>query len=63
MFESESIYKKDFILYSEPAEFKEVRAAFKITYSDNGTQKAFYAGDYAWVNNYSNEKEMFNIYM
>ena len=63
LFESESIYKKGFILSSEPAEFKEVRAAFKITYSDNGTQKVFYVGDYAWINNYSDEKEMFNIYM
>ena len=63
LFEAESIYKKDFILSAKPTKFNEVRAAFKITYSDNGTNKAFYVGDYAWVNNFSNKEEMFSIYM
>lgn len=63
LFESKSIYKKNFILSAETAKFNKVRAAFKITYSENGTDKAFYVGDYAWVSNLSKEEEMFSIYM
>ena len=63
LFESESIYKKNFILLAEPKKFDEVRAAFKITYSDNGNTKAFYVGDYAWVSNLNTQAEMFSIYM
>ena len=62
LFEANSIYKKNFILSATYKKFDDFRTSYKISYDDNGTEKAFYVADYAWVSNLNNEPNTFSIY-
>lgn len=62
MFNSESIYRKNYTFAVNTCKEPDSRAAFEITYQNETGSTTFKAGDYAWVSNLNNEQERFTIY-